>query len=102
MALSQLFQDALDEVLGTINTAGGLSDPNDLEKTVDLFRQLLDAGEEAGPNAIADYMAAKQIPNNVALELQRVWHVLALARKPVTTAWPPDFIEQLRRNPNRR
>jgi len=102
MALSPLFQDALDEILGTINTAGGLSNPNDLEAAVELFRQLLDAEEEAGPHAIADYVATKQLPSNVGLELQRVWHVLVLARKPGSTTWPPDFIKRLRDNPNRR
>jgi hypothetical protein len=102
MALSYLFQDALDEVLGRINTSGGLSQPNELEAAVELFRQLLDAGEEAGPNAIADYVQAKKIPGNVGLELQRVWQVLILARRPAGTALPPDFIERLRSNPNRR
>ena len=102
MALSYLFQDALDEILGRLNTAGGLSHPGELEATVELFRQLLDAGEEAGPHAIADYVQAKKAPGNVGLELQRVWQVLVLARRPVGTALPPDFIERLRSNPNRR
>lgn len=70
--------------------------------TVELFRQLLDAGEQVGPHAIADYVQAKKVPGNVGLELQRVWQVLVLARQPVGTAWQPDFIERLRGNPNRR
>ena len=102
MALSYLFQDALDELLGKIDTAGGLSHPSELEATVELFRQLLDAGEQASPHAIADYAVSKKVPGNVALELQRVWQVLILARNPVDTAWPPDFINRLRDNPNRR
>jgi len=102
MAISELFQDALDEVLGKINTSSGLSHPDDLEAAVEMFRQLLDAGEQPGPNAIADYVKTKQLPSDVGLELQRVWHVLVLARKPVGTAWRPDIIERLRNNPNRR
>jgi hypothetical protein len=102
MALSHLFQDALDELLGTLNPSSGLSQPKELEATVELFRQLLDAGEQVGPHAIADYVEAKKVPRDVGLELQRVWQVLVLARNPVATAWPPDFIERLRGNPNRR
>ncbi|HYO71876.1 MAG TPA: hypothetical protein VEU33_37940 [Archangium sp.] len=103
MALSKLFQEALDSILAGINKSTGLAHPNDLDKAVEMFRQLLGEGEQTAQDEIYHYIVNKQVTSDdAAMEIQRVWEVLERTRRPLGSSWKPDIIEILRERAKKR
>jgi len=94
--MSPLMKEALDSLLARINKSTGLAHPSDLEAAVEIFKVLVDAGEGADQDEIVHYVEAQGVGFDEALDVQRVYEVLVLAKRPGAPSWKPDILRILR------
>jgi hypothetical protein len=90
------YADALDRLAEMINRSTGTAHQTDGEKTVELFRGLIDAGRFVHWEEITDYLKTKHgFGNDEASSVAHVYETLRMAKQLPGNWFPPDYFERI-------
>ncbi len=88
--MTPTFKKALEALKDEINVKTGLSNTSDRRKAIEMFQWLLDVGESADQDAIVTHLMNESVPDDVALEIQRLYEALSAARRIKGNKWWSD------------